>query len=127
MKVCRICKKRPCAPSGSRCNPCRNPVNKEYYQRTKTARLETRRIWRRDLRMSVLSHYGGICACCGEDELEFLGIDHIKGGGNQHRKGLNVSIYYWLRKNGFPQGFRVLCHNCNLASGFYGVCPHQKK
>ncbi len=22
-------------------------------------------------------------------------------------------------------GFRVLCFNCNLARGFYGVCPHE--
>jgi hypothetical protein len=21
----------------------------------------------------------------------------------------------------------VLCHNCNMARGFYGVCPHEKE
>jgi hypothetical protein len=31
----------------------------------------------------------------------------------------------WLRKNGFPKGFRVLCHNCNFAHGHYGYCPHK--
>jgi hypothetical protein len=24
------------------------------------------------------------------------------------------------------KGYRVLCHNCNLARGFYGYCPHEK-
>lgn len=32
----------------------------------------------------------------------------------------------WQRKNNYPKGFQVLCHNCNLAKGFYGKCPHQK-
>jgi hypothetical protein len=26
--------------------------------------------------------------------------------------------------NEFPDGFQVLCHNCNLAKGYYGECPH---
>ena len=31
----------------------------------------------------------------------------------------------WLLRHGFPEGFRVLCHNCNQAIGVYGACPHQ--
>jgi len=26
---------------------------------------------------------------------------------------------------GYPTGFRVLCHNCNQAIGLYGYCPHK--
>ena len=33
-------------------------------------------------------------------------------------------LYKILRARGFPLGYRVLCHNCNLARGFYGYCPH---
>jgi len=43
-----------------------------------------------EIRMTVLKHYGGTppkCACCGESHLEFLAIDHIKGGGIKERKG----------------------------------------
>jgi hypothetical protein len=29
-----------------------------------------------------------------------------------------------LARNGFPDGYRVLCHNCNMALGQYGYCPH---
>jgi hypothetical protein len=80
-------------------------------------------------RLLVLSHYGGdppMCACCGERRFEFLAIDHIGGGGNKHRKkvGAESNLAYWLTRNGLPNGFRVLCHNCNMAIGFYGYCPH---
>lgn len=35
------------------------------------------------------------------------------------------NIPWWLRRNNYPNGFQVLCHNCNMAKGFYGKCPHQ--
>lgn len=91
--------------------------------------------WRQKLRREALIAYGGLkCACCGESTLEFLGIDHIDGDGNKHfdpkyggkkRLGGNY-LYRWLRHHNYPPGFQVLCHNCNLAKGFYGICPHQK-
>lgn len=68
------------------------------------------------------------CDCCGEKFLEFLAIDHINGKGHQHRKEIKrsgTSFYLWLRANGFPKGFRVLCHNCNHSYGQYGYCPHK--
>ena len=78
------------------------------------------------LRSDALAAYGGKCVCCGETTYEFLCIDHVGGGGSQHRKSIGVSnIYPWLAKQGYPPGFRVLCHNCNMADGFYGECPHQ--
>jgi len=84
--------------------------------------------YRRKLRLEVLNHYtpkGLRCACCGEDHVEFLCIDHINGGGGQHRKSINGDFYNWLKKHGFPKGFRVLCFNCNGSLGFYGYCPHK--
>jgi hypothetical protein len=80
-------------------------------------------------RLIVLRKYGGCipkCDCCGEDRFEFLAIDHSKGGGNIHRKeiGAKAGIFRWLIRNNFPDGFRILCHNCNLSLGFYGYCPH---
>jgi hypothetical protein len=78
-------------------------------------------------RKRILDVYGGKCACCGEHRYEFLAIDHINGGGNKHRKevtGLGARFYAWLQREGFPDGFRVLCHNCNMSYGFFGYCPH---
>lgn len=86
----------------------------------------------REVRLQVLRHYSDgepLCRCCGEKELVFLAMDHIEGGGNKQRKemkGAPHSIYRWLIKHGFPKGFQVLCHNCNMAKHILGACPHQK-
>lgn len=82
------------------------------------------------LRNDVFNHYGdGTCACCGEVNQGFLTIDHINGGGNIHRKSIGNSggkdFYRWLRMNNYPEGFQVLCFNCNLGKYRMGVCPHQ--
>jgi hypothetical protein len=98
-----------------RCRACTKIGMAEYHQST---------------RLRVLRHYSGgsmRCACCGESEVEFLGIDHIDGDGAQHRREVRPSgIYRWLIKNKFPSGIQILCTNCNLARGFYGTCPHQE-
>jgi len=77
---------------------------------------------REKLRLEVLNHYGGKCACCGFDDINkrirhqsFLGIDHINGDGRKHIKSLHSRFYIWLRKNNYPVGFRILCHPCNIA------------
>lgn len=95
-----------------------NPKRKEYNDRA-----------HKKLRQQALDAYGGArCACCGETIWEFLCIDHIAGGGNKQRFaiGNNGKFYNWLRQNSYPPGYQVLCHNCNLAKGFYGACPHTK-
>lgn len=83
-------------------------------------------------KLAVYEAYGGpICVCCGESHLEFLSIDHIDGKGSEHRRAMGRSvgarqIYTWLRKHGYPPGFRVLCMNCNHALGHFDYCPHGK-
>lgn len=116
--VCYRCKRRPAADGYKSCAECRagiianhKLVSQSYHQRR---------------RAEVLARYGGACACCGETQPAFLAIDHINGGGRQHRLTVSRNFYAWLRAEGFPEGFRVLCHNCNMALGFYGSCPHQE-
>jgi hypothetical protein len=86
--------------------------------------------YNRAVRRRALAAYGNRCACCGEDTQEFLGIDHVHNDGEAHRrelKGYGRAIYAWLAKHGYPQDgrFQVLCHNCNIAKGLYGGCPHK--
>ena len=91
---------------------------------------------RRELRMEALRAYGAFCQCCGEEAFEFLAIDHVDGNGNDHRRKLKAGyllgeekvwgFYNWLRANNWPKGYGVLCHNCNMAKGLYGTCPHRK-
>ena len=86
--------------------------------------------YKRRRRQTVYDHYGGKCACCGETRFEFLSIDHKDGGGTQHRLRENIrgaSVIDWLLTHGLPDGFQVLCHNCNQAKGFYGACPHERE
>jgi hypothetical protein len=97
-----------------------------------SARKERAKRRRLAQRKSCILHYSNgsnACACCGNTNYEFLAIDHINGGGNKHRKetGLPGGSRFaaWLIKQNYPSGYRVLCHNCNMALGSYGYCPHQ--
>jgi len=85
----------------------------------------------------VLSHYSKklsnsdipCCNCCGEhDFLIFLTIDHITNRKNvTHAKRLGgQKMYHYLRKNGYPLGYQVLCANCNSAKSDSGICPHKR-
>jgi hypothetical protein len=81
------------------------------------------------VRHEAIMAYGGYrCACCGADEALFLTIDHVDNDGARHRRkvGASKELFRWLKSNGYPKGFQVLCSNCN--SGRYrngGVCPHK--
>lgn len=79
------------------------------------------------VRSEIIQIYGNMCVCCKITKHEFLGIDHILKNGAEHRKnGIHGNmIYHWLKKNNCPtDDYRLLCHNCNLAIGAYGLCPH---
>lgn len=86
--------------------------------------------WKRQVRDQAIERYGGRCACCGETERLFLQLDHIDGGGNQHRRELGGNGAYllatWLKRNNWPEGFQVLCANCNIGKHLNGgTCPHE--
>lgn len=90
--------------------------------------LAKRYLYNRKLKQDAIDAYGGQCKCgcgCLIKDYEFLTIDHKNGGGTKHRKetGGGYHFYRWLRKNGYPEGFRVLCWNCNCSHGIYGYCP----
>ena len=100
--------------------------HKEAYYRDHEKNLLKRRHYGMKLRNEVLSAYGSCCTCCGETVKEFLQIDHINNDGAKHRKAVGNYIYNWLKQNNYPQGFRLLCANCNWSRGVYGHCPHEK-
>lgn len=115
------------------CRKCafqhKNWIEKNPEKWNKIQRKAQRKI-RLNIKLEVLRHYGGNppkCACCNEMEVYFLSINHINGGGTKHREIVGSHLYEWLIKNNFPSGFEVLCYNCNLAKGFFGICPHQKR
>ena len=100
-------------------------ANPEYAEKEHSRR----RAIHHQKRSMVIQHYGGRCVCCGEGDHRFLTVDHINNDGAAHRKSdpSSKNLYYFLFKNNFPDGFQLLCWNCNHAKEIYGVCPHQEK
>ena len=131
----------------ARCKSCLKTINNAHYHQTQKHSLVykaiARNVGRRwysenrerskakhhethlEQRRQCIEAYGGACQCCGEARYEFLAIDHINGGGRKHRQEVGGKICRWLVANEFPPGFRILCHNCNMAIAFYGECPHK--
>lgn len=126
-------------------NKYQNEKRKEKPDYAEKKRIATRKRWRdpegraklifahkrrhKEIRALVITKYGSMCSCCGENHFEFLAIDHINGKGKEHRKQNGNStqgFYRWLYKNPIQSDLRLLCHNCNLAYGLYGYCPHTK-
>ena len=93
----------------------------------------------KNLRKKVISYYSNgtnTCVCCGTEGFEFLTIDHIipkrEMDKIQKMKDIGYSsklnphlLISWLDKF-HPEGFQILCWNCNYAKGVLGKCPHQK-
>jgi len=105
----------------------------EVYKRDYEHNPEKHSAWSKlrgaNLRREVITHYGSECACCGESQFEFLTIDHVDGEGSVQRAktGTDPSgsrLYWFLKRNEFPGGYRVLCSNCNMAMSIHGQCPH---
>ena len=122
------------SPDGlhNECKTCRRERAIDYAHGDRDRRLTWQRHWVRRLRLRALRHYSGgdpKCACCGEAHHEFLVLDHSNGGGAQHQQevGGGSNIYRWLLKHQCPDGFRVLCQNCNASLGAWGYCPHQRE
>ncbi len=120
------------------------PENKEYMKKyhkvwdSKPENKEKRRQYDKDLRLKICSVYSKrhsnsdvpCCRCCGENtDIRFLAVDHIDGRKNLPKEQQNLvgdHLISWLSRNNCPEGYQILCHNCNSAKSFYGKCPHEK-
>lgn len=101
------------------CKSCEAIMSKGY----RTKNIEGYKAYCRGSKLKrkilVLTHYGNgklACVRCGYSDVRALTIDHIWGGGRNHAKeiGSGGSLYGWLKKNNFPNGFQTLCANCQL-------------
>ena len=81
----------------------------------------------RKLRLQVLKAFGGRCQCCGESELLFLELDHIKNDGYKRKDKSAQTLYRNAKKEGYPINiYQLLCANCNQGKRRNGgICPHK--
>ena len=98
--------------------PFKNKENKLAYERTRKQRT----------RIEVLQHYGGKCKCCGEWRYSFLAFDHIENGRtNPASKDGTGDLASYIRAQGYPSTFQILCHNCNTSKSILGICVHEQE
>jgi hypothetical protein len=88
--------------------------------------LEQRRKINQTRKCKVLNHYShGEMRCMnpncevpgGVKDLDSLTVDHIHGGGKKHLKilySLGTNLYAWLIHENMPDGYQILCWNCNI-------------
>jgi len=83
--------------------------------------------YRDRLRDRVFAHYGRSCACCGAGQE--LTIGHAGRPRREHREelfgpspGSGVKFCRWLAREGFPEGFQVLCAPCSHSRGDGARC-----
>jgi len=107
-------------------------IDHQRYLRSRDEILIRERDRNQQRKALLVAHYSSNanrCPCCGESNVRFLTIDHINGNGSKHRKsskcGTGSVFYRWLIKEGMPEGYQVLCYNCNNARARHGICPHQ--
>jgi hypothetical protein len=117
-----------CARANRKYAETNGATKKKYYSERRDEILAKRRkkqlirYW--ENKRTVLDYYGNACACCGESNKGFLTLDHINGGGSEERKR-NGELWTYLVKNNFPDGYQILCYNCNCGrQQNSGVCPH---
>jgi len=114
-----------------------NKYHQEYRTTNREILNKKYRLKALENKREVINHYSNgknKCQLCDFNNLNALIIDHINGGGNVERKKLNnyggVAFYALLIKNNFPNGYRVLCWNCNhlehLRKINYGGLTHER-
>lgn len=113
------------------CKSCTSDYGKQWKINNpdkEEARRAASRRQREECKQKVLDHYGPKCSCCGESNPLFLTVEHLNGGGRKHRRSMGTqTINVWLVNNGLPEGFTILCYNCNCGKRVNGgVCPHQQ-
>lgn len=100
---------------------------KYYYKNKKKILLQTKdryvtqkdKISKRNLltKINVVHHYSNgdmKCIKCGFLDIRALQLDHINGGGTKQRGTMGGTRYYQLLiKENYPNGFQILCANCN--------------
>lgn len=91
---------------------------KEWYQRTRHGEIRGLRRSSKyyEYKDMIIDHYTNgknCCGWCGITDKRVLDVDHINDDGKRQRAEVNNNLTWWIVKNKFPEGFQILCRNCN--------------
>jgi hypothetical protein len=91
----------------------------EYNQTHKAQSRRRVTEWHQRQKLIVIDHYTEgkrTCTRRGFSDLRALSVEHIKGGGNKHRKAIQgkIDLYRWVITNNFPKDLTILCMNCQF-------------
>lgn len=142
MKRCFVCGQRKslnefnrnAARKDGRNTLCRECQRSRYHENGDEERRKARRRnreyhYRHNWRQRAFDLLGAQCICCGEKFVDFLVVDHVEGGGREHRRktGNGWLFYRWVVNHPEERHrVQVLCANCNMAKE-RGGCPRTKK
>ncbi len=104
-------------------------IRKKWDSNNRKSIAAKARRYNKNLRSKFFNMYGHKCACsgCSEANIKFMTIDHIQGGGIEHRKesGSNNKMIREAIAKYRPDLYQSLCWNCNCGhSANGGICPH---
>ena len=101
------------------CVDCQHEYKSQYHIQNQAKLNSNSRLWRANEKVKTLEYYSQTsppeCMRCGFSDIRALTIDHIDGGGTRHTRSIGFGgnhFYTWLRKNNYPEGYQVLCRNC---------------
>jgi hypothetical protein len=139
LKTCNICflikKKSEFYPRNGCCKIClckkkrENPKIKIFSKRYREKNREHTKLYQKSystsLKMKFLEIYGNKCSCCGENEYEFLTLDHVISRTSENRGETGNRGYLKAISEYRPDLYQTLCYNCNCGRR-HGVCPHKR-
>jgi hypothetical protein len=90
-------------------------ANRARYLKNKKTILAKHKLYQDNARRQIVEYFGGKCIRCGYDDIRALQIDHVNGGGNQHRinrKNKTIGYYKEIMEDK-TNSYQLLCANCN--------------
>lgn len=114
-------------------DPKRRELAASWRNRLRPKMREWRESYNEKLKRSAFEAYGGArCKLCGENKIDRLALDHVANNGHADRsatKRSGTKLYSFLKTQGWPPGFQVLCHNCNILkrAARYSECAKTRK
>lgn len=94
---------------------------KKFHKANRDRRVKERKERNKKIKFEVFSHYcKGLVRCqckgCPIKHIDLLTLDHkIPVRKTSRRRKTGYHFWFWLKRNGCPDGFQILCASCNFS------------